>query len=191
METKSIVKTVVAIIILGVFAVGGYLLGSKSSSVTTTSTVGSTAGSSSFSAQPVNSTAIINELKAKFRENPDDVNLAIRLGDAYFELKQFNEAVTYYKKSIELKADSADVYNDLGLSLHYLGNSTEGLRYLDEGIKKNPYHQRVWLTKGFLLAYGMGDIDAAKTAWEKAAALDPESQIGKAASDYLAQINKQ
>jgi tetratricopeptide (TPR) repeat protein len=84
----------------------------------------------------------------------------------------------------------SDIYNDIGLALHYTGNSEEGVRYIDEGIKQNPYQQRIWLTKGFILAYGMGDLDAAKEAWEKARTLDPESGIGKAAADYLAQVSK-
>ena len=83
------------------------------------------------------------------------------------------------------------MYNDIGLSLHYLGNSAEGLKYIEEGIAKNPYHQRIWLTKGFILAYGVGDLDGAKEAWEKTRALNPESRIGKAAADYLTQVSKQ
>ncbi|MEK7774021.1 MAG: hypothetical protein AAB307_06690, partial [Deltaproteobacteria bacterium] len=79
----------------------------------------------------------------------------------------------------------------LGLSVHYQGNSAEGLRYVNEGMERNPYHQRILLTKGFILAYGLGDLGAAKEAWEKAMAINPESQVGKAASEFIAQTNAQ
>ncbi len=131
---------------------------------------------------------LINDLKARLKEKPDDAAILWRLADVYFENKQFAESSEYYKKVLALKPDETDVYNDLGLSQHYLGNSAEGLKYVEEGIKRNPYHQRIWLTKGFIMAYGMGDLDGAKTAWEKANALNPESQIGKAAADFLAQF---
>ena len=133
---------------------------------------------------------LIADLEARLKQDPKNPEVLWRLGDAYFDSKQFNESVKYYKKVLEVKPGEADLYNDLGLSLHYLGNSAEAIKYLDEGIKKNPYHQRVWLTKGFILAYGTGDIEGAKVAWEKANALNPESQIGKAAAEYLALVNK-
>ncbi len=172
------------VVLLALIGLGGYFMGMKSSRVTTgpdreASTVG----------QPGNST-LIDELKASLKDRPDDPETLQHLGDAYFDLKQFNEAVTYYKKTLEKKPNDAEIYNDIGLSVHYLGNSAEGLKYVEEGLKKNPYHQRIWLTKGFILAYGMGDLEGARAAWEKARTLNPESQIGKAASDFLAQFNK-
>ena len=136
----------------------------------------------------VNRTTLIDDLKSRLRENPKDVDILWRLADVYFEAKQFAESSEYYKKVLAIRPNETDVYNDLGLSQHYMGNSDEGVRYLDEGIKNNPYHQRIWLTKGFIMAYGMGDLDGAKLAWEKANALNPESQIGKAAADFLAQF---
>jgi len=148
-----------------------------------------TGGVSAPAAGPqVNSSTLIDDLKSRLKENPNDVDILWRLADVYFESKQFPEASEYYKKVLAIRPNETDVYNDLGLSQHYMGNSTEALRYLDEGIKNNPYHQRIWLTKGFIMAYGMGDLEGAKTAWEKANALNPESQIGKAAAEFLAQF---
>lgn len=135
-------------------------------------------------------TTLIADLEARLAQEPKNTEVLWRLGDAYFDAKQFNESAKHYKKVLEIKPGEADLYNDLGLSLHYLGNSAEALKYLEEGIKKNPYHQRIWLTKGFILAYGGGDLEGAKVAWEKANALNPESQIGKAAAEYLALVNK-
>lgn len=140
---------------------------------------------------PMNHSVLINELKAQLDKDPKNTELMLRLGDAYFDLKSFDQAVVYYKQVAETDMASADVFNDIGLSLHYLGNSAEGLQYIERGIKSNPYHQRIWLTKGFVLAYGAGDLEGAKEAWEKAKALDPESRVGKAAADYLMQISKQ
>lgn len=139
-------------------------------------------------AQPASN--VLSDLKARLALNPNDAEAVIGLANAYFELKQFNEAITYYKKALVFKPGDADIYNELGLCYHYTNNAKEAVRYLDEGIEKNPYHQRIWLTKGFVLAYGMGDLDAARGAWEKAAALNPESQIGKAAGEYLAMFKK-
>lgn len=188
-NNKNIILILVGLAVLAVVAFGGYFLGASSSRTTVVAGVTDTnGGAQGYNHQNVNYSTVIDDLKKKLAANPEDAAVTEELGHAFFEQKRFEEAVDYYKKTIELKGDDADIYNDIGLSMHYLGNSAEGLEYIEKGLKKNPYHQRIWLTKGFLLANGLGDIEGARAAWEKAAALDPTSQIGKAASDYLLQI---
>ncbi|MFQ5464492.1 MAG: tetratricopeptide repeat protein [Thermodesulfobacteriota bacterium] len=190
MQTRNIVLLIVAAVALAVVGFGGYFIGASGSRTTVASGVTSAGGGArSYDNKPLNYSSIIEDLKAQLAEKPDDPDLVAQLGHAYFEQKRFDEASEYYKKTIELTGGNADMYNDLGLSMHYQGNSAGGLGYIDKGIKENPYNQRIWLTKGFLLAYGMDDIEGARKAWEKAAALDPTSQIGKAAADYLSQVN--
>ncbi|MBI5888215.1 MAG: tetratricopeptide repeat protein [Deltaproteobacteria bacterium] len=187
MQNKKVVIGVIAAV-FAVAVVLGYLIGTRSGGVRSgDAPVYSNAAGTSPSVGVTNRSNIIEDLKAGIKSNPNDPDLLLRLADAYFEQKQFAEAVNYYKKVIGIRPNDADVYTEIGLSLHYLGNSQEGLKYLDEGIKKNPYHQRIWLTKGFILA-GTGDIASAKKAWEKTKAINSESPIGKAASDYLGQI---
>jgi len=188
LKTRSLILGSTAFMLSAVLAVGGC---SKKEETPQPGTQAGQAAQQTAPHQPAMGNAtIIAELEGKLRENPLDTEALWRLGDAYFDSKQFEQSASYYKKVLEIKPGEADLYNDLGLSLHYLGNSAEALKYVEEGIKRNPYHQRIWLTKGFILAYGTGDMDGAKVAWEKASALNPESQIGKAASEYLAALNK-
>ncbi len=186
MKSNNTGKAVLAIVVLVIVFIGGYMLGARSSNRSKSVY----AGSESSAALPVNQSTVVAELESRLKENPDDTELLSSLADAYFERKQYSEAVTYYKRAVQADPGNADVYNDIGLAMHYMGNSAEGLKYIEEGITKNPYQQRIWLTKGFILAYGMGDLDAAKEAWEKTKALDPMSGIGKAAADYLTQVSK-
>jgi tetratricopeptide (TPR) repeat protein len=188
LQNRNIVIGTGVVGLLVLFGIVGYFIGMQSlGKGKAASTQG---GEVSASPSPANNSTLIEELKASLKAKPDDPEIMVHLGDAYFDLKQFNEAVTYYKMALAKKPNDAEIFNDIGLSVHYLGNSPEGLRYVEEGLKKNPYHQRVWLTKGFILAYGMGDLEGARAAWEKARTLNPESQVGKAASEFLAQFNK-
>lgn len=145
------------------------------------------AGSPAVGAGPAGarSSVVIESIKSELAKRPDDPGLLQSMGDAYFENLQYNEALTYYKLALEKKPGDATLYNEIGLCLAYLGNPAEGLRYIDEGIKKNPYHQRIWLTKGFILSRA-GDNKAAKAAWEKTVVLNPDSDVGKAAAQFLA-----
>lgn len=138
--------------------------------------------------QPIDHSEVMSKYESRLKENPKDWQALSGIGDSYFGLGRFNDAIDYYKQALDVNPDDVDSYNDLGLSYHYMGNSNEGLKYIDQGIKVKPFYQRIWLTKGFILAYGVGDMDKARAAWEKTEGLDPESQIGKAAADFLAQF---
>jgi len=187
LKTRSLILGTAAFMLAAVLAAGGC---SKKEEAQQPGTQAGQAAQQSAPHPAMGNATIIAELEGKLRENPKDTEALWRLGDAYFDSKQFDQSAIYYKKVLEIKPGETDLYNDLGLSLHYLGNSAEGLKFIEDGINRNPYHQRIWLTKGFILAYGTGDMDGAKAAWEKASALNPESQIGKAASEYLAALNK-
>ncbi len=189
MKNRNSVIIIIAAVIVVIAAVGGYIIGKGSGGGYATKSV-YRHNVPTKAAIADNSASLIADLQAKLKEKPDDPKVMYALADAYFTMKRFGDAVKYYNKLLVLTPDNVDVYNDLGLSLHYMGKSSEGLKSLEKGIKKDPYNQRIWLTKGFVLAYGIGDLKKAGVAWKKARALDPKSSVGKAADNYLAQINK-
>lgn len=181
--------------IVGVVGVAGYFMGSRSSvdwpsSSISTGGEGQDIQSYSPSGQSVDYAEVLGELKDRLKKDPGDFQTLSRLGDTYFELMNFDEAVRHYKKALMARPDDVDTYNDLGLASHYMGDSAQGINYVDEGIKKNPYYQRIWLTRGFIMAYGMGDQAKAVESWEKARSIAPDTPVGKAAADYLAEFNR-
>ena len=188
MASKNSSTIIIAVIVAIVFGIGGYLVGSKSGGKG--ETVYHSAGGETQQ-QGSNATDMLKELQATLKKNPGSFEVTISLADAYFEQKYYEESIKYYKKAIEIDPSRPWGYNAIGLALHYLGRPNDALEYIELGIKQNPYHQQIWLTKGFILAYGMADRDGAKTAWEKAKAINPDSRVGKAADEYLVQISKQ
>lgn len=139
---------------------------------------------------PQSDTALIDSLKAKLASDPTDLATHVRLGKAYFSMMQFDKSVEYFGEAIKLNPSLVDTYNDMALANHYLGNSAKALVYVEEGIERNPYFQRIWLTKGFILAYGMGDQDGALKSFEKTISISPETPIADAAREYLTEFNK-
>ncbi len=188
-NNKNSVIIIIAAVIVVIAAAGGYFLGRGSGGGPSSKSVYRNSGAAKPGMSD-NGASLLADLKARLKDHPDDAKAVYTLADTYFTMKRFDEAVKYYNKLLTLTPEDADVYNDLGLSLHYLGRSAEGLKSLENGIKKNPYNQRIWLTKGFVLAYGIGDLKKAEEAWKKARAIDPKSGVGKAADNYLAQIKK-
>jgi len=114
-------------------------------------------------------------------QDPAQLNDA---GDRLFGLKRYAEAITYYRRVLELSPEDVDASNDLGLALHYLGQSAEAMKILRAGAETNPGFQRIWLTLGFVSA-GAGDRAGARAALEKALALGSDNPIGQEAKRQL------
>ena len=114
----------------------------------------------------------------------EDPVLLARLGDQLFEQKQFERAVTAYERAVQFNPSDVDSYNDLGLSLQYLGRSAEAIAVLNEGIARDGNYQRIHLTMGFVQLQS-GNRPAAIGSLKRAIELDPDSDVGQAASRML------
>jgi tetratricopeptide (TPR) repeat protein len=110
--------------------------------------------------------------------------------DQLFSQKRYGAAIPLYRRVIELDPADVDAYNDLGLALHYSGQTDAGLDMLRAGTAKDPGFQRIWLTLGFVSSQS-GDAAGARTALEKARELDPDNSIGQEAARMLGLIKSE
>ena len=117
----------------------------------------------------------------------DDPVLLAQLGDERFEQRRFDEAIRLYERALVLDPDDVDTYNDLGLALHYLGQSERAIEVLDLGAQKGPDFQRIWLTLGFVKAKA-GDPIGAQRALNEAREIEPDNDVGREAARLLGQL---
>ncbi len=109
--------------------------------------------------------------------------------DQLFAQRRFAEAIELYRRVLELDPKDADAHNDLGLALHYSGNSAAALPILEAGLGLAPNDQRLWLTLGFVRA-GSGDKAGAEDALSKAKGLNAANDIGQEANRLLDALRK-
>jgi len=107
-----------------------------------------------------------------------------RDADRHFKEGLFQQAAAEYAHVLEQAPGNVDVYNNLGLTLHYVGRSEEAVEILEKGIAVDATHQRIWLTLGFVQS-GLGDVAAARRSLSKAAELDADSRVGQEAKRLL------
>ena len=116
----------------------------------------------------------------------DPVTVAQR-ADEYFGAKRYDLAADLYQQLINSGEADANVYNSLGLTLHYLGRSGEALEVLNKGVAMDPGYQRIWLTLGFVNAQA-GNLEQARSALTSAIDLGADNQIGQSAAEMLSQL---
>jgi len=129
--------------------------------------------------------ARVQELQQQVASNPKDVNAVIQLGNTYFDAERWDDAITWYRKAIELDPKNADASTDLGVSLYYSNRADEALAQFEHSLKISPTHTKTLLNKGIVLAFGKQDLRGAAAEWEKVVTLAPNSPEGQAARRAL------
>lgn len=115
---------------------------------------------------------------------PDDPSAISHLADQYYANQNYAQAAEYYERLLDFDPGNSDIRNNLGLTLHYSGQSTEALAVLAENVAAHPEHQRSWLTLGFVNGQ-LGDAAASRRALEMAISIDPASDVGQSAQSML------
>jgi Flp pilus assembly protein TadD len=113
----------------------------------------------------------------------DPFEISRRAND-YFANRQYDQAADMYEQLLAFSPDDAEIYNNLGLTLHYLGRSSEALDKLNEGVAKDPQHQRIWLTLGYVNSQ-LGNFEQARTALTTAARIGTDESIRQSATRML------
>lgn len=113
----------------------------------------------------------------------DPVELSRQAHD-FFANKQYDRAAELYEQLLVFSPNNAETYNNLGLTLHYLGRSTEALRRLNEGIAVDAENQRIWLTMGFVNSQ-LGNTEQARAALATAVQIGSDESIRQSATKML------
>ena len=107
-----------------------------------------------------------------------------RRANEYFANRQYDRAADMYEQLLAFSPNDAEIYNNLGLTLHYLGRSTEALGRLNEGVAADPEHQRIWLTLGYVNSQ-LGNVEQARTALTTATRIGTDESIRQSATRML------
>ena len=117
-------------------------------------------------------------------QNPAEL---LRQAEESFGNAQYERAADLYEQLLAINPNDAEIYNNLGLTLHYLGRSTEALSRLNEGIAVDADHQRTWLTLGYVNSQ-LGNIEQARTALNTAAQTGNDDSIRRSATKMLEEL---
>ncbi|XP_064628448.1 protein O-mannosyl-transferase TMTC3-like [Lineus longissimus] len=113
-------------------------------------------------------------LKQLLKLDPDDAKIYFNLGMLYTDDKRFEEAVTYFKKAIELQEDFRGALFNLALLLsNDLSKPLDAVPFLQQLLKFYPNHTKGLILMGDINVNHLKDIDAAETNFRKILEYDP------------------
>ncbi len=133
----------------------------------------------------------IAALQDKLRQNPDDQDAMIALGNAYYDAKQYTDAIPWYEKALTKVPNNTDVRTDLGTAYYYSGNLDKAKEEWTEVLKQDPNKIQAHYNFGVLYSNlnPPDNADAAKE-WQAVIKIDPNSDQAKSAQQKLQEMGK-
>jgi tetratricopeptide (TPR) repeat protein len=114
--------------------------------------------------------AALEKMSAADPQNPD---FQTQIANLYYDLGQYEKAVAFYQKSLNLRPKDPNVETDLAACFHYLGQSDKALEMLDKVLAYSPGFSQAMFNKGIVLINAKKDIKGGIQVWEDLLRLNP------------------
>ena len=129
----------------------------------------------------------IQKLMIDLEDNPDNYNLIVQAGNAYFDIQKYNQAIKYYTKANHIRINE-NVLIDLGVCYFNLGKLDSALIVMQKALNHNPEHKQGLYNIGIVL-YNSGQLNRAVDNWEYLIQTHPNTQEAIRVQQYINEIN--
>lgn len=138
--------------------------------------------------QPADAEQHIRQIEQLVQKNPGDSDLWFHLGNACYDARQPDKAITAYRRGLELDADNVNARTDLGTMYRLTGQFEQALHEYDLVIARDPRHKNARFNKGIVLYYDLGRKEEALTVWKALVGVLPDAKApdGSPMSEFIA-----
>ncbi len=115
----------------------------------------------------------ISMLQGILKEDPKNLKALVELGNLYFDTDQFDSAIQFYARALELDPKNADVRTDMGIMYRRKGDPDRALTEFRRAAQDDPKHVNSRYNTGVVLLHDKADIKGAIQAWEEFLKVEP------------------
>jgi tetratricopeptide (TPR) repeat protein len=116
----------------------------------------------------------VAQIRSALQREPGSPKLYVKLGRAYWNENDYQEAFEAFKQAVTLAPSSAEAHNWLGAFLMGRGNLPDAISQLRKAVSLDPKYARAYTNLGSALAKS-GDLAGSVTSFHKALVLEPNS----------------
>ncbi len=116
---------------------------------------------------PIDAANQVASLEQMAANDPGNADIRIQIGNAYYDMGQYQKAAEAYEESLRLRPGNPGVGTDLATCYHELGQHDKALAILDQVLQYQPDFAQALFNKGIVLQTGKNDLKGAIAAWEK------------------------
>ncbi len=106
----------------------------------------------------------VAEIEGLLAANPDDPKLMAAMGNVYFDASRWNEARTWYERSLAIAPEDVDVLTDLAVVFRNLEQPQQTIGLLDRALALSPDHWQAWYNKVVVYQFDLHEHDQAAEA---------------------------
>lgn len=137
---------------------------------------------------PIDYQKEIEALQQILKNNPEDFNALAQMGNAYYDMGRFADAVDWYGKALKIHPDDPNTRTDLATAYHYLGQHERAVRELELVLSKTANFAHALYNLGIVKQVGMQDAKGAIDAWERLLATNPEYSQADQVRENIAKL---
>jgi tetratricopeptide (TPR) repeat protein len=123
---------------------------------------------------PIDALNRADTLLQMIQKDPQNADLRIQLGNAYYDAGLYQEAARAYEEGIAMKPQGPEVETDLATCYHYLGQDDKALQALDRVLEERPGFAQALFNKGIILQTARNDAAGAVAAWQELLRSNPD-----------------
>jgi len=180
-------------LLLGV-AVGYLFRGSASSSTAQTAAATQPANGISPQQPAAEMQAALAQATAPLldavHKDPNDYDALVKLGNVYYDAKQFSNAVPYYERALAIHPENPDVRTDMGTAYWYTGNADKAISAMETSLKYRPGHPQTLFNLGWVRWQGKADPKGAVAAWQELLQKNPDYPQKEQVEQYIAKAKE-
>jgi len=135
--------------------------------------------------------AMVADLEARLKQNPQDVNTLVGLGRIYLQTGQMPEAIEMYKRVLELDAGNVSALSGMAMILAQAGHSEQALALFDKVLAINPQFPMALLFKGRLLYEEKKDYAGAIASWESFLKTVPQGEPADVVRGWIEEARRE
>lgn len=98
--------------------------------------------------------------------NPNNVKALAQLGNDYFDLHNYEQAIESYQRALKIDPQDTDVLTDLGIAYRRTGKPQDAVQSFRAALKVDPDHAMALFNFGIVLRDDLKDYPGALKAWE-------------------------
>ena len=122
--------------------------------------------------------------------DPKDFDSLVKIGNLYYDGKQFPSAIQYYERALAIHPENPDVRTDMGTAYWYTGDAEKALAAMGTSLKYRPGHPQTLFNLGWVRWQGKQDPKGAIKAWQELLKANPDYPQKQQVEQYIAKAKE-
>ncbi len=162
----------------------GFFVGRLATSSTQVPTRSAEASNLPEGHPPVDFLERLRELEQHAAEHPEHVEVRVQIGNAYFEIQQYQMAATWYERALQLDPSNVDVNNNLGTALFGAREVDRSIEVLGRSLELQHDHPVALQNLGWVY-FSTNRHGKAVDFWERLIRFHPNYENVEAVKEHL------